>query len=335
MENRKINWGILSTANIGVNKVIPAMQHSENLKVLGLASRNKETAKVVTDKLNIPRSYESYDDLLNDPDIEAIYNPLPNHLHFEWTRRAIEKGKHVLCEKPLTLTSSEINELLELREKYQVKVGEAFMVRTHPQWIEAKRRLKSGELGKAISIQTFFSYYKTDPDNIRNIPAFGGGAMWDIGCYPVHISRFLFDEEPTRVLSLIDWDPNLKIDRLASVIMDFSTCQSTFTVGTQAVPEQHVTMFGDRSKLEIPIPFNAPNDRKCTIYLDDGDLFQQNRQEISFDICDQYKIQGEQFSGAIINNTEVPVPLEDSLKNTRTIEAIFKSGEMGSWVNVE
>jgi len=334
MTSRKINWGIISTANIGVNKVIPAMQKCANLQIMGLASRDGESAKEVASKLDIPKSYDSYEAILDDPDIDAIYNPLPNHLHFHWTKKAIEKGKHVLCEKPMTLNSEEINELISLRNKHMVKVGEAFMVRTHPQWIEALKLIKKGELGKTLTIQSFFSYYKTDRNNIRNIPEYGGGAIWDIGCYPVHLSRYLFMEEPRRVLSLIDRDPELKIDRLATVVMDFDSGQSTFTVSTQRVPHQRTTIFGDKNKLEVIIPFNAPNDRESTISLDDGDLFMRNKKTISFKACDQYTLQGEKFSEAILKNSEVPVPLEDSLKNTITIEAIFKSEETGTWVHL-
>jgi len=332
MAGRIINWGILSTANIGVNKVIPAMQQCGNLRIMGLASRDEGKAKEVASKLGIPKSFSSYEAMLDDPDIDAIYNPLPNHLHFQWTKMAIQKGKHVLCEKPLTLNSDEINELISLRNNHHVKVGEAFMVRTHPQWIEAYELITNGELGKSLTVQGFFSYYKTDQNNIRNILEYGGGAIWDIGCYPVHVSRYMFGEEPRRVLSSIDRDPELKIDRLATVLMDFPSGQSTFTVSTQRVPHQPMTFFGDKKKLEITIPFNAPNDRDHAIYLDDGDLFMRNRQTISFKACDQYSLQGDKFSEAILNDTDVPVPLEDSLKNTKTIEAIFKSEETGSWV---
>lgn len=335
MSKRKISWGILSTAKIGMEKVIPAMQQCDNLEIAGIASRNKQDAKVAAEKLGIQKSYGTYNALLEDPEIEAIYIPLPNHMHYEWTKKAIEKGKHVLCEKPMTLSKAEIAELMTLRDAYNVKVGEAFMVHTHPQWVDTIRRIKHGELGELKAIQGFFSYFKTDPDNIRNIHEYGGGAMWDIGCYPIHTSRFAFGEEPLRVLSLIDRDPKLKIDRLGSIILDFPSGQCVFTVSTQLVSYQKMMFFGEKRKLEIEIPFNAPNDRKCKVFSDDGDLFLTHRKEILFDVCDQYKVQGEVFSEAIISDLDVPVSLEDAYKNTAVIEAIFESEKNRTWIEIE
>lgn len=334
MSQRKVKWGVLSTAKIGVQKVIPAMQKCTNLEIIGIASRNEKGAKEVADNLGISRSYANYDALLNDPDIEAVYNPLPNHLHFEWTKKAIEKGKHVLCEKPMTMTKAEISELISLRDKHRVKVGEAFMVHTHPQWVDTVKRIQSGALGKLRACQGFFSYYNADPKNIRNILEFGGGAMWDIGCYPIHTSRFVFNEEPKKVISLIERDPKLKTDILGSVILDFPSGQCAFTISTQLVPNQRMTFFGEEKKIEVEIPFNAPNDRKCRISLNDGDLFQSNKEIFEYDICDQYEIQGAIFSDAILSNKEVPVSLEDAYKNASIIDAIFESERTGSWVKL-
>ena len=334
MDHRKVRWGIISTAKIGVNQVIPAMQKCNNLEVVAIASRDGSAASKISDKLGIPRYYDNYQELLDDPDIDAIYNPLPNHLHYEWTKKAMQKGKHVLCEKPMTLSKHEIRELMQLRDKKKLKVGEAFMVHTHPQWVEAVKRIREGELGKLRAIQGFFSYYKTDPTNIRNIFDYGGGAMWDIGCYPIHTSRFAFGEEPNRVISLIDRDPELKIDRLGSVILDYPSGQCVFTVSTQLVAYQKMIFFGEAKRLTIEIPFNAPNDRKCNIYLNDGDLFESNRQQLSFDVCDQYQVQGQRFSEAIIQDSEVPVPLEDAHKNTAVIEAVFESEKAGKWIEL-
>ncbi len=334
MKQKKVKWGVLSTAKIGIEKVIPAMQNCDNLEIIGISSRNEDDAKSAAEKLGIPNFYGSYEALLEDPEIEAIYNPLPNHLHYQWTKKAIEKGKHVLCEKPMTLNKVEIEDLISLRNKYGVKVGEAFMVRTHPQWVDVARRVKGGEIGKLKLIQGFFSYYKTDPGNIRNILEYGGGAMWDIGCYPIHTSRYVFDQEPTRVLSLIDRDPDLRIDRLGSVIMDFPSGQCVFTVSTQLVSHQRMTFFGDKKKIDVEIPFNAPIDRESKIYLNDGDLFHANEKEISFEVCDQYSIQGKEFSDAIIKDLDVPVSLEDAYNNNAVIEAIFESEKKGCWIDV-
>jgi predicted dehydrogenase len=334
MNSKKIRWGVLSTAKIGMEKVIPAMQKCKNLEIRGISSRNAQNARRAAEKLGIPKYYEDYESMLHDPEIDAIYNPLPNHLHFEWTKKAMEKGKHVLCEKPMTLDKNQVLELITLRDRVGVKVGEAFMVHTHPQWLDAVQRIKDGELGKLKSIQGFFSYYKTDPANIRNILEYGGGAMWDIGCYPVHTSRYAFGEEPTRVVSLIDRDPDLRIDRQASVMMDFPSGQCIFTVSTQLVPYQRMIFFGDKKKLEIEIPFNAPNDRASNIFIDEGGLPVVNPIQITFDTSDQYQIQGEQFSDAILKDTEVPVSLENAYANTAVIEAVFQSALQGKWISI-
>jgi len=334
MDQRKVKWGIISTAKIGANQVIPAMQKCSNLEIAAIASRDAVAARKMSEKLGIPKYYDNYLELLDDPEIDAIYNPLPNHLHYEWTKKAIERGKHVLCEKPMTLRKQEIDELILLRDRKNVKVGEAFMVHTHPQWVDAVKRIRDGELGKLRAIQGFFSYYKTDPTNIRNIFEYGGGAMWDIGCYPIHTSRFVFGEEPKRVISLVERDPDLKIDRLGSVILDFPSGQCIFTVSTQLVAYQKMMFFGTEKRLGIEVPFNAPNDRECNIYVTDGDLFESNKQQISFEICDQYQIQGERFSEAIIHNSEVPVSLEDAIKNTAVIEAVFDSEKAGTWIEL-
>lgn len=334
MGKTKVKWGILSTAKIAVEKVIPAMQKGSNIEIVGVASRDISKAQQVAKDLDIPKYFGSYEELLNDPEIVAIYIPLPNHLHYEWTKKALQKGKHVLCEKPMTLRTKEIKELIEIRDRNSLVVGEAFMVHTHPQWIDVLERIRKGELGTLRCIQGFFSYHKTDPENIRNIFEYGGGAMWDIGCYPVHISRYVFGEEPVRVLSLVDRDPQMKIDRLVSVILDFPSGQSTFTVSTQLVPFQTMVFHGEKKKLEVDIPFNAPNDQKCRIIVDEGDLFGSDRNELLYDICDQYTIQGELFSKAILKDSEVPVSLENAMHNVKVIESIFKSEQVKSWVEI-
>lgn len=334
MSQRKVKWGILSTANIGMKKVIPAMLKCANVEIVAISSRDGSKAKAAAQTLGIPHHYTDYQALLDNPEIEAIYNPMPHHLHFEWTKKAMQSGKHVLCEKPLTLDSNEINELIKIRDAHNVKVGEAFMVHTHPQWIRTKELIDQGEIGDLKAIQCFFSYNNVDPQNIRNIAEYGGGGMWDIGCYPIHTSRFVLGEEPSRVVSLIDRDPSTKVDRFASVIMEYPSCQCSFTVSTQLVPHQRMTFFGSKGKIEVEIPFNAPNDRECRIFLDDGDLFQRNRKEIIFDVCDQYTVQGEAFSESIIFDRPVPVSLEDAYKNVRVIEAALRSEVEHSWVKV-
>ena len=326
----KLRWGVLSTAAIGLKKVIPAMQLGELTHVTAIASRDRAKAEEPARTLGIEKIYGSYEELLADPDIDVIYNPLPNHLHVPWTIKAAEAGKHVLCEKPLSLTVAEARTLLEVQARTGVKIGEAFMVRTHPQWLRTRELIASGRIGSLRSIQGFFSYTNVNPANIRNIPDYGGGGLMDIGCYPINISRFLFAEEPVRVMGLLERDPEMKTDRLTSAILDFPSGQSIFTCSTQLVPYQRVNVFGTKGRIEVEIPFNAPNDRPSRIFIDDGrDLFGGGITTETFPTCDQYTIQGDAFSRAVLENTAVPVPLEDAIKNMAVIEAIFRSAESG------
>jgi predicted dehydrogenase len=330
--SNKVRWGILSTAKIGVKRVIPGMQKGAWSEVTAIASRDRGKAEDAARALGIAKAYGSYEELLADPHIEAIYNPLPNHLHVPWSIKAAEAGKHVLCEKPLSLTIAEARNLLAVRDRMGVKIGEAFMVRTHPQWLRARELIVSGRIGQLRSALGFFSYFNSAPTNIRNILEYGGGALMDIGCYPIATSRFMFGEEPSRVLGLVERDPQMKVDRLTSAILDFPSGQSTFTCSTQLVPYQRSHFLGTKGRIEIEIPYNAPNDRPCRILIDDGrDIFGTGVGTEDFPICDQYTIQGDVFSRAVREDSEVPVSLEDAVKNTAVIEAIFRSGDSGKW----
>ncbi|HEX3354183.1 MAG TPA: Gfo/Idh/MocA family oxidoreductase [Terriglobales bacterium] len=328
----KVRWGVLSTAAIGLKKVIPGMQRGKWTEVSAIASRDRRRADEAARALGIARSYGSYEELLADPEIEAVYNPLPNQLHVPWSIKAAEAGKHVLCEKPLSLTVAEAKTLLAVRDRTGVKIGEAFMVRTHPQWLRTRELIGSGRIGALRSVVGFFSYFNRDAANIRNIPHYGGGGMMDIGCYPITTSRFIFDEEPSRVLGLVERDPEMKIDRLASAILDFPSGQSTFTCSTQLVPYQRMQFLGTKGRIEIEIPFNAPVDRPGRIFIDDGrDLFGGGVVTESFPVCDQYTIQADAFSRAVREGTEVPVSLEDAVKNMAVIEAVLRSAESSRW----
>jgi predicted dehydrogenase len=330
--NKKVKWGVLSTASIGVRKVLPGMQLGEWCEIAAIASRDGKKAESVARKLRIPKAYWSYEDLLADPDIEAIYNPLPNHLHVPWSIKAAEAGKHVLCEKPIGLNVAEAKALLNARDRAGVKIGEAFMVRTHPQWLRTRELIRAGRIGELRSIVGAFSYFNRDAANIRNVLDWGGGGIYDIGCYPITTSRFIFGEEPSRVIGLVERDSLFNTDRLASVILDFSTCQSIFTCSTQLVPYQRMQFLGTKGRIEIEIPFNAPNDRPSRIFIDDGrDVFGGGVSTETFPTCDQYTIQGDIFSRAIRGDGEVPVSIEDAIRNIAVIEAIFRSAETGRW----
>lgn len=328
----KVKWGVLSTAAIGLRKVIPAMQQGDWCEILAIASRDGKKAEQAARKLRIPKAYWSYEELLADPEIEAIYNPLPNHLHVPWSIKAAEAGKHVLCEKPVTLTVAEAKALLEARDRTGVKIGEAFMVKTHPQWLRTRELIQSDRIGELRAISGFFSYFNRDAANLRNILDYGGGGMLDIGCYPITTSRFVFGEEPARVIGLVERDPDFQTDRLASAILEFPSGQATFTCSTQLVPYQRMHFLGTKGRIEIEIPFNAPNDRPCRIFIDDGgDIFGKGISVENIPKCDQYKVQGDAFSRAIRGDGEVPVPLEDAVHNMAVIEAIFRSAETGRW----
>jgi predicted dehydrogenase len=325
----KVRWGILSTAAIGVEKVIPAMQQGEYCEITAIASRNLDKAQAVARQLGIPKAYGSYEELLADPEVDAVYNPLPNHLHVPWSIKAIEAAKHVLCEKPIGLTSAEGQELLDAaRQHPKLKVMEAFMYRHHPQWQLAKQLVTEGQIGELRTIQTFFSYYNDDPNNIRNMADIGGGGLMDIGCYCISLSRFIFDGEPERVSGIVEYDPAMKVDRLASGMMDFGRGTSAFTCSTQLAPYQRVHIVGTEGRVEIEIPFNAPPDRPCKMWHQRGEEIE----EILLEICDQYTIQGDLFSQAVLDDTEVPTPLEDAVANMKIIEAIIGSAESGTWV---
>lgn len=329
---RKVQWGVLGAANIALRKVIPGMQSGEMCDIAAIASRSLQKAQSAAESLRIPKAYGSYEELLADPHVEAIYNPLPNHLHVPWSIKAAEAGKHVLCEKPVALTVAEARTLLAARDKNEVLIGEAFMVRTHPQWVRTRGLIASGRIGSLKAISGVFSYFNRDSTNIRNVQEWGGGGLMDIGCYPINTSRFVYGEEPARVVGLIERDPDFGTDRLASAILDFPSGQAIFTCSTQMVPYQRMQFLGTKGRIEVEIPFNAPPDRETQIFIDDGrDVYGTGVTTETFPVCDQYAIQGDAFSKAIRGEGNVPVPLEDAIANMAVIEAVFRSAQSGRW----
>ena len=326
----KLKFGILSTAKIGTEKVIPAMQRGEQTEVVAIASRDLNKAQAAAGELGITTAHGSYDELLADPNVDAIYNPLPNHMHVPWSIKALEAGKHVLCEKPIGLTSEEGQQLVDAGKAHpQLKLMEAFMYRHHPQWQRAREIVQAGGIGELRTIQSFFSYFNDDGSNIRNMAQIGGGALMDIGCYCISLSRFIFEAEPERVCGIVEFDPKFETDRIASGILDFGRGTSTFTCSTQLTPYQRVNIFGTEGRVEIEIPFNAPPDRPCRLWHQQGDKIE----EFAFDVCDQYSIQGDLFAQAVLNGTDVPTPIEDAVANMRVIESVLASGKSGGWVS--
>jgi predicted dehydrogenase len=327
-----VRWGILGAAAIARNKAIPGMQRSPWCDVMAIASRDGAKARAAATALGIRRVYDSYDALLDDPDIEAVYIPLPNHLHVEWSVRAAERGKHVLCEKPIALSAADARRLLPVRDRTGVQIAEAFMVRMHPQWLAVRELVAARRIGDLRHVHAHFSYYRRDPDDIRSRVEWGGGALMDVGCYAVMLSRWLFADEPLDVVGLIERDPELGVDRLASAMLRFPSGQATFTCAGQLTRHQRVDIFGAHGRIEVEIPLNAPPDRRCRIFIDDGyDLFGGGVEVVSLPTVDQYTAQAECFSRAVRGLEPFPVTLEDSVANMSTIDAIFRSAGTGRW----
>lgn len=329
----KVRWGILGAARIATTKVIPAMQQSQMSEVTGIASRDRAKAEQAARQLGIPKFYGSYEEMLADSEIDAIYNPLPNHLHVPWSIRAAEAGKHVLCEKPLGMNAAEVRDLIAARDRTGVTMGEAFMVQTHPQWLRVVELVRSGRIGQLRSAVATFSYFKLDADNIRNIRAYGGGALMDIGCYAIKCSRMVFGEEPVRVSASIVRDPRVdNVDVLTSAILDFPSGHCVFTASTQIQLQQSMCFYGSTGWIAPEIPFNAAPGETARLAIDDGrDLTGSGRVVEEIAACDQYTIQGDLFCRAIREGAQPPVPLEDALLNMRAIDAVFRSAETGKW----
>jgi len=322
---KKVVWGVLSTAKIGLVKVLPAMLKSPYIEIRAIASRSKSAARKAADTLGIRDAYGSYEELLADPDMEAIYNPLPNHLHVPLTLKAAEAGKHVLCEKPIALTAEEAQRLRAVAGK--VLIMEAFMVRFHPQWLRAREFVRQGQVGTPRVVQMLFSYFNADPKNIRNIADIGGGALYDIGCYAILAGRYFFEAEPIRVVALVDRDPELGTDRLSSALLDFGSGRHLdFTVSTQCATFQRTQILGSKGRIEIQIPVNAPQGAKTRLFLDNGSSLDGSsvRTETLAE-SDQYLLQGEAFSRAIRGEIELPYGVEDAIRSMRVLDALFRS----------
>jgi predicted dehydrogenase len=328
----KVRWGILSTAKIGLKQVIPAMQKGEYIDIVAIASRDIQKAESAASELNIPKAYSSYEALLADPEIDAIYNPLPNHLHVPYTIKALQAGKHVLCEKPIGMNATEAQQLAEVSGQYpHLKVMEAFMYRFHPQWQKTKQLIDDGLLGEVKTIHAFFSYFNDDAANIRNKPEVGGGALMDIGCYCISFPRFITGSEPQSVVGIIDRDPVMKTDRITSGILNFGGgVTATFTCSTQLEPYQRVNIFGTKGRLEIEIPVNAIPDEPARLWLQNNKTIQQ----ITVEPVNQYTLQGDAFSKAILDNTPVSTQLINGINNMKVIDAIVKSTQNGEWVKL-
>jgi predicted dehydrogenase len=326
-----VRWGVLGVARIATQKVIPAMQQGEWSQVVAIASRDRARAENAAASLGLARAYDSYEALLEDSEIDAIYNPLPNHLHVPWTKRAAEAGKHVLCEKPIAMNAAEARTLLGVRDRTGVHIQEAFMVRVNPQWIRTVDEVNKGRIGDLRAVTGIFSYFNDDPANIRNKPEYGGGGLMDIGCYLINTARMIFGREPHRVAATVERDPRSGTDIVTSLALDFAPGQATGVCSTQMVPSQRVNVFGTRGRIEVEIPFNAPPDRPNRLFVDDGSTLGQPQEIIELPVCNQYTAQGDLFSQAVRGLIPLPYPLEDSILNMKVIDAAFRAADSGRW----
>ncbi|MBT8216723.1 MAG: Gfo/Idh/MocA family oxidoreductase [Acidimicrobiia bacterium] len=320
-----VRWGILSTAKIGMEKVTPAIQAAPNCEVVAIASRSIDAAAAAAERLGIPAAYGTYEELL-ESDVDAVYIPLPNDMHRTWTLRAAAAGKHILCEKPLAMSVAEAQEMADACREAGVLLGEAFMYRHHPSWVEAVRLVRGGAIGELKAVQSRFSYYNDDPGNIRNRVDNGGGAIMDIGCYNINLSRMLFDAEPTRVAAAVTRDPVMAVDTLSSAVLEFpGGGQATFTCSTRAEPDQRVHILGTDGRIEIEIPFNIPPDRPTRIFVTGGGdpPVAPATDTVTFEPADQYAIQAELFARAVLDGTPLPVPIDDAIANMAVIEAVL------------
>jgi predicted dehydrogenase len=329
-----VKWGVLSTAAIGVEKVIPAMQAGEYTHVEAVASRNPARAQEIAQQLQIPKAYGSYEELLEDPEIEVVYIPLPNHLHLPWIEKSVRAGKHVLCEKPIVLNSGEIEHLRGLQDQTGKLIGEGFMVLYQRRWDRVREIVRSGSLGRFVTASSIFSFYQDDENNIRNRVEYGGGGMYDIGCYPIVISRYVLGEEPLRVGAYMQHDPRFGVDRLASVVLEYPSGPVSFTVSTQMVSYQTFQFFGTEKMIEVQIPYNTPPFRSMSIRVNSGDLFETSKIAESFAPENQYTREVDAFSRAVLTGEAYAGSLDNAEKNLKVIEAVFSSARSGGWVSM-
>jgi predicted dehydrogenase len=318
-----VRWGMLGTSGLARRRVIPAVRDASHARIIAVASRDVGRAEVYARELDISKAHASYDALLADPEIDAVYIALPNHKHAAWATRAIEAGKHVLCEKPIACRAEDVQQIIAARDRHGVKAGEAFMVALHPQWLRARDLIQSGRIGEVRAIQANFGFLMTGAGNIRNVAEFGGGALLDIGCYPVFCSRFVLESEPRRVFCTMEFDPQSGVDRMLSGILDFGRVQSSFVCSFVVAPQQHMVFLGAKGSLALEIPFNPPPERPARVVLDGA--------AIDVPVCNQFTLEFDSFSRAILNDGTVPVTLENALGNMRVLDALRRSAESGSW----
>jgi predicted dehydrogenase len=327
----ELRWGVMSTASIARNKVIPGMRRADRCRVVAIASRDVERGRVVASELGIPTLHDTYEGLLADPGVEAVYIPLPNHLHAEWAVAAVNAGKHVLCEKPLAMTADDAQRMVDAARAAGVLLQEAFMYRIHPSWVAVRDIVASGRIGRLTAVQSWFSYFNDDPANIRNIREYGGGALFDIGCYSVNLSRMLFDAEPTDVRASSVVEEASGVDVLTAGILEFPKGLATFTCSTRVETDQRVDIYGTTGRISIGIPFNIPPDRPTHVFVTAGGdpPVAPDTETLTFETADPYAVEAGAFAAAVLDGVPLPVEPEDAVANLRVIERIFAAAARG------
>lgn len=331
----KLKWGILGVAKIAINQLIPAIIQSELGEVWAIASRNEDKARQAAERMGIPNYYGSYEALLEDPQIDVIYNPLPNHLHVPWIEKCLKAGKHVLCEKPLALNRAEVEHLIQLKKGSGLKVSEAFMVKSHPQWDRVRDLLSTEYLGKLQLVHGHFTYNMTDMDNVRYNPDWGGGGLYDVGVYPIFTTRHALQEIPTKVFASLHQDRSNGVDVVGSGIIEFPSAQLTFSCGMQVSDSQILQFYGTNRRLDIRLPFNPTPESGVKLEVYDAGIYHQEPEVIILDAPNQYTLMCDQLARSIMEDTPEPVPLEDTLINTAILDALFESDRIGRWVEVK
>jgi len=327
-----VRFGILSTARIGRELVVPALQDSESCVVTAVASRDLAKARAMADRFSVPHAFGSYEELLASDAIDAVYIPLPTSQHVEWAIKAADAGKHVLCEKPIALQASQITSLIAARDRNHVVITEAYMVTYSPVWRQVRDLLAQGAIGKLRLVQGAFSYFNQDPENMRNIPALGGGGLPDIGVYPTITTRFATGREPLRVQATTDRDPQFGTDIFSSVKADFGDFELNFYISTQLAARQAMVFHGTKGFLEVKSPFNA--NRYGAEEVEWNDQHHQRSETFRFPDSRQYSCQAEAFARAVAGAPGDVVSLESSMNNQRFIDAVYRASTHDGWERI-
>ncbi|HBF30002.1 Gfo/Idh/MocA family oxidoreductase [Rhizobium sp.] len=324
-----LRFGILSTAKIGRELVVPAIQDADNAVVTAIASRDLTKARTLADRFSVPHAFGSYEEMLASDLIDAVYIPLPTAQHVEWTIKAADAGKHVLCEKPISLKADEIDSLIAARDRNKVLVSEAFMVTYTPVWQKVRELLREGAIGRLRHVQGAFTYFNRDPGNMRNIPALGGGALPDIGVYPTITTRFATGQEPVRVQAVTERDAEFGTDIYSSVKADFGSFDMSFYIATQMASRQIMVFHGEEGFIEVKSPFNA--DRWGAEEVELSNQSHGQSQIFRFPDSRQYRREIEAFAKAAAGEAVEVVTLENSKANQRFIDAIYRASEKDGW----